>query len=415
MKNKTKYINIFIHIPKTGGTSFVTHLSKNEIKCFPTSKPIPKVIDNPEKCVIHGHKSILFFKKICKERGLKPIFYSIIRNPYRKRISRFNYGVDVFLEDDPRYRSNLKSFLINDLYKKDFFLSYINMYSFLYSNYNKKYNDENWYKNILNTSTDDYKHYFDIKSLKSQKIKDINNFSKNCFFKLSQINFIEETNQINKLLEKFNIKKNNTIHNKSNFYLNLDILNDDKFHILIFDKFLEDTIIYLNFLQLKKKLSFLKFKSKKNLLSLAKKTIFKKIKSERKKLNFNGNFLGFVRLSKLEIKCLIKKLPIDFNPNTYLLLNEDVRLSKMDPFVHLKKHGINEDRTYKKDQNFSLKFNFINNLPIDFDPEVYLRINFDVKMDPIEHYKKYGRYENRLTKNFEIYKINNFFYKKYFF
>ena len=87
----------------------------------------------------------------------------------------------------------------------------------------------------------------------------------------------------------------------------------------------------------------------------------------------------------------------------------------MDPFAHLKKYGINEDRTYKKDQNFSLKFNFINNLPIDFDPEVYLRINFDVKMDPIEHYKKYGRYENRLTKNFEIYKINNFFYKKYFF
>lgn len=289
------------------------------------------------------------------------------------------------------------------------------MQSFLYSNYDKNYNNENWYKNILNTNTDDYKHYFDIKSLKSQKIKDINNFSKNCFFKLSQINFIEETNQINKLLEKFNIKKNNTIHNKSNFYLNLDILNDDKFHILIFDKFLEDAIIYLNFLQLKKKLSFLKFKSKKNLLSLAKKTIFKKIKSERKKLNFNGNFLGFVRLSKLEVKCLIKKLPIDFNPNTYLLLNEDVSLSKMDPFVHLKKYGINEDRTYKKDQNFSLKFNFINNLPIDFDPEVYLRINFDVKMDPIEHYKKYGRDENRLTRNFEIYKINNFFYKKYFF
>ena len=32
--------------------------------------------------------NILFFKKICKERGLKPIFYSIIRNPYRKRISK---------------------------------------------------------------------------------------------------------------------------------------------------------------------------------------------------------------------------------------------------------------------------------------------------------------------------------------
>ena len=161
------------------------------------------------------------------------------------------------------------------------------------------------------------------------------------------------------------------------------ILNDDKFHISIFDKFLEDAIIYLNFLQIKKKLSFLKFKSKKSLFSLAKKTIFKKIKIKRKKINF-GNFLGFIKLSKLEVKCLINKLPIDFNPNMYLLLHEDVRLSKIDPFVHLKKYGIYENRIYKKDQNFSLKFNFINNLPIDFDPEIYLRINPDVKkIDPI--------------------------------
>ena len=414
MKNKTKYINIFIHVPKTGGVSFVNNLSKNGIQCYPTSRFIPKIIDNPEKCVIYGHENILFFKKICKERGLKPIFYSIIRNPYRKRISKFNYGIDVFLDDDPRYKTNLKNFMISDLYKNDFFLSYINMNTFLYSDYDKKFNNENWYKNILNNSTDDYKNYFDIKSLKSNKIKDINNFSKNCFFKLSKINFIEETNQITKLLEKFKIKKNN-LYNKSNFYLNLDILNDDKFHISIFDKFLEDAIIYLNFLQIKKKLSFLKFKSKKSLFSLAKKTIFKKIKIKRKKINF-GNFLGFIKLSKLEVKCLINKLPIDFNPNTYLLLHEDVRLSKIDPFVHLKKYGIYENRIYKKDQNFSLKFNFINNLPIDFDPEIYLRINSDVKkIDPIEHYKKYGKYENRLIRNFEIYKINNFFYKKYFF
>ena len=213
MKNKTKYINIFIHVPKTGGISFVNNLSKNGIQCYPTSRFIPKIIDNPEKCVIYGHENILFFKKICKERGLKPIFYSIIRNPYRKRISKFNYGIDVFLDDDPRYKTNLKNFMISDLYKNDFFLSYINMNTFLYSDYDKKFNNENWYKNILNNSTDDYKNYFDIKSLKSNKIKDINNFSKNCFFKLSKINFIEETNQITKLLEKFKIKKNNLYNN----------------------------------------------------------------------------------------------------------------------------------------------------------------------------------------------------------
>ena len=222
--------------------------------CYSTNHIIPKNFINPEKCFIYGHKNILFFENICKKRGLKPIYYSLIRNPFKKRISKFNFGCEVNLEGDSRFRSNLQSSINNEKYKKNFFQSYINMMSFLFSNCNVKLNDQNFLKNIFNNAEDDFKHYYNIQDLKSSKLKDINSFSKNSFAKISKINFFEETKHMNRLYLKLGIKgKKKIITNVSNLYLNPSILNNASFHKEIFPKFFDDIIIYLKFFQIKKK------------------------------------------------------------------------------------------------------------------------------------------------------------------
>jgi hypothetical protein len=416
MKKNFDYINIFIHVPKTGGSSFIENVSKAGFVCYSTNRIIPKNFINPEKCFIHGHKNISFFENICKKRNLKPIYYTLFRNPFKKRISRFNFGCEVNLEGDARFKSNLQSFIDNEKYKKNFFQFYINMQSFLFSNSDQNFNNQNFIKGILSNSEDDFKYYYNIQDLKSSKLSDINYFSKNSFAKISKINFFDETKHMNRLYLKLGISGKKIITNTSNCYLNPYILNNASFQKEIFPKFFEDIIIYLNFLQIKKKKNFIKFKSKKIFWELSKKIIFKKIVKNQKKINFDNNFLGFIKLSKLEEKCYKNNLPIDFDPVSYLHLNQDVKDANVDPFYHIKNYGILEDRIYKKNQNFSLKFNYENNLPLDFDEDLYLKLNPDVDFNAHEHYLRYGINENRrLTNFFKVYKINNSFYKKYYY
>lgn len=76
----------------------------------------------------------------------------------------------------------------------------------------------------------------------------------------------------------------------------------------------------------------------------------------------------------------------DFDPDIYLKLNPDVRDAGGDPLKHYIEFGRAENRTYKLD---------------DFDSEVYLKLNEDVReagIDPLEHFLERGRTENRAYK-----------------
>ena len=100
-----------------------------------------------------------------------------------------------------------------------------------------------------------------------------------------------------------------------------------------------------------------------------------------------------------------------FYPEGYLLLNPDVRASKLSPLHHFLKYGIWEGRTNgfpKNDErSFCIELNaqrkvaeeslfFLNN----FSNDQYLQINPDVmaaNMDPWTHYVEYGSKEGRLV------------------
>lgn len=98
---------------------------------------------------------------------------------------------------------------------------------------------------------------------------------------------------------------------------------------------------------------------------------------------------------------MAKKLPLDFDWQTYLKLNKD--LNGLDEFKlksHYLNHGISENRIYN-----------LKNLPLDFDWKIYLKLNGDLNgLDEYElkhHYLNYGITENRKYKDVE-YSLNNF-------
>jgi hypothetical protein len=83
-------------------------------------------------------------------------------------------------------------------------------------------------------------------------------------------------------------------------------------------------------------------------------------------------------------------IPIDFNVSTYKKINEDLlNMTDDEAINHYLKYGIYENRKYID----------INTLPIDFNVSTYKKINQDlVNMtddEAINHYLKYGICENR--------------------
>ena len=78
------------------------------------------------------------------------------------------------------------------------------------------------------------------------------------------------------------------------------------------------------------------------------------------------------------------QLPADFDEEVYLILNPDIKEAGEDPALHFLRYGLKEGRLWK--------------LPTDFDGEVYLKLNPDIKEageDPALHFLKYGIKEGR--------------------
>jgi lipopolysaccharide biosynthesis protein len=100
-------------------------------------------------------------------------------------------------------------------------------------------------------------------------------------------------------------------------------------------------------------------------------------------------------------------VPKDFDPNEYLIINEDLKAAGVEPFRHYAKNGKKEGRLYRlKDL-----------VPEDFDREAYLLLNQDVldsNILPEIHYYRYGQAERRLYKFYlSSPKLNDFDEKWY--
>jgi glycosyltransferase involved in cell wall biosynthesis len=88
------------------------------------------------------------------------------------------------------------------------------------------------------------------------------------------------------------------------------------------------------------------------------------------------------------------QLPEDFDGNLYLKLNPDLAEIEVDPFIHYLRHGYSEGRIYKL-------IEVDDQLPEDFDGDTYLKLNADlvaVGIDPAKHYSRFGRREERIYK-----------------
>jgi hypothetical protein len=100
-------------------------------------------------------------------------------------------------------------------------------------------------------------------------------------------------------------------------------------------------------------------------------------------------------------------LPKDFNWETYLELNEDLKKKKLDKSkaeIHYSKHGLKENRKYKYE------------LPNDFIWTIYLEVNKDLKEkitiqeNAVKHYLKFGIKEKR---KYKVSIPNNFDWETY--
>ena len=86
---------------------------------------------------------------------------------------------------------------------------------------------------------------------------------------------------------------------------------------------------------------------------------------------------------------VLSTLPKDFDAQMYLRLNPDLKLGEKEAIKHYQVHGARENRPYRLE------------LPVDFDPARYLALNPDVATAGIEaetHYVQHGQFENRLYK-----------------
>ena len=86
------------------------------------------------------------------------------------------------------------------------------------------------------------------------------------------------------------------------------------------------------------------------------------------------------------------ELPDDFDPDIYLSINPDVAAAGIDAGDHYRRFGRSEGRAYRADRDPE------DDLPDGFDPDVYLDINPDVAaagQDPTNHYRTSGKREGR--------------------
>lgn len=89
-------------------------------------------------------------------------------------------------------------------------------------------------------------------------------------------------------------------------------------------------------------------------------------------------------------------LPLEFDAEVYLELNPDLKASGADPFEHYSRFGRHEGRPYKKEATES--HGDPQSLPVDFEEQEYLRLNKDLtgyKGNLTEHYLKFGVFEFR--------------------
>jgi glycosyltransferase involved in cell wall biosynthesis len=92
-------------------------------------------------------------------------------------------------------------------------------------------------------------------------------------------------------------------------------------------------------------------------------------------------------------------LPPDFDSQLYLELNPDVRASGSDPVEHFLMHGRVEGRPYERAPAIVIPAPLaLDDLPEGFDGALYLQLNPDLlaaAVDPVRHYQLYGRAEGR--------------------
>ena len=99
------------------------------------------------------------------------------------------------------------------------------------------------------------------------------------------------------------------------------------------------------------------------------------------------------------IELIATELPEDFNEAEYLRLNPDVASSGLSAASHFRIHGKIEQRAYHPHQ--ASPSVSTQDLPVDFNPQEYLRLNPDVAMagmDPESHYYLHGASEGRIYK-----------------
>jgi SAM-dependent methyltransferase len=90
------------------------------------------------------------------------------------------------------------------------------------------------------------------------------------------------------------------------------------------------------------------------------------------------------------------ELPTDFAPHVYLEIHKDLREAGVDPVLHYIAYGKKEMRRYRHYEKGAEVEGA--DVPLDFDPWVYLKMNPDVDqagLDPFEHYRSQGRNEGR--------------------
>ena len=99
------------------------------------------------------------------------------------------------------------------------------------------------------------------------------------------------------------------------------------------------------------------------------------------------------------IELVATELPEDFDEAEYLRLNPDVASSGLSAASHFRILGKIEQRAYHPYQ--ASPSVSTQDLPVDFDPQEYLRLNPDVAMagmDPASHYHLHGASEGRIYK-----------------
>ena len=92
-----------------------------------------------------------------------------------------------------------------------------------------------------------------------------------------------------------------------------------------------------------------------------------------------------------------EELPEGFDPESYLLLNPDVKGASIGPVEHYLRFGKSEGRAFSRVGSKPMG-DSAGGLPEGFDPESYLLLNPDVKgasIGPVEHYLRFGKSEGR--------------------